>query len=703
MLALAMLIALASSAYRGETEQLGCWPRWLRPTPGNGWFALAFVAVCCAATVAIGRGWLVRFRVLHLSMMLAFLTVVLGLASYLPLAKVDGEMHWVMLVAWVLGLFMGALPVMPGQSADGPAELYSLGYQIAAFSGIATVTVAAVSVIWQLLRDQSDRLAAILDVDIDIVVGIDDEALELVRHLKSERDQLRTIPGWFKTTWRERMELRWRRRRSSVVLVHNSPDEPRLGEFRSAGCRVIARESIRDALQARLLVTHGRPAVRHFFAVQERPADNLALVCHVGSILAQASSDKPAAFVPRLVARVDDPREARAVRLAHLSECGYYMDALSADELLARDIVARIVRQERSMVLLLGDSALTVAILDEIVLRRAFAHECHRGFPIREAVLIDAHAKAQVDEWLQHCPPATCRPTPFTIRSFRGRDWDRACSRLLQDREDDGAGTAAAIVVTGTPSSQLSAQAMRISGAHEGALVFCPSDSTMGVEDPPLDVGTYLPGRLVVSYGSTLLANGEVPEDSWTVLARQNHAAFLVGKDPYPIATRREWGDAAWPEFVSEKFQGEGKVGSSTHLEARLPRFIRDDNLHQQRKVMQLVAEEHGGWLPVTASDHRAEMTDEQLSEHLLDSVAIRQIAKGEHERWCVNRLAAGWRFLPTSGGTGDKADMEWNRFTANLWDWDDEKTTDTDRDYDIEQVTAILKRLFLFGIAPKG
>lgn len=721
-----MLALLAHIGYRGESLDVSSWrvlswvPRWLLPTEDGALFALVFFAVCLSALRTTARGWwLARFRPLQVSVLLAVITAWLGFWSYLPTATTEKKpddpiTHWVMLGAWVLDLFMGVLPESPGKVTG---HFANLAFQIAVFSGLATVTSAAASIILHLLRRQSDRLRAVFDIDIDIVIGVDEQALDLARQLKKERDDLPAFPLWYRVGWWERLKFWCRNRRSSVVVLHNNPQDPRLGEFRALGCRVVVRDSWDDLTLNKLVFTLGRPALRRMFAVLERPADNRALSTRVASILSRTSGTRPGPFVPRIIALVRDPREARALRLDNLNTPGYYMDALSIDELLARDIVTRIAQAGRSTVVLLGDSALTLAILDEIVLRRAFSHECRSKknslvtdeFPISTAILVDPHAKAQVDEWVQHRPPAACRPTEFTPQADTQPDWDTACDTYLGVDPDgqERSGCDAAVVVTGTPTAQLTAQALRLSGRHEHTLVFCPDARTSGVEDLP--EGADIHGRWVISYGPSLLQNGQVPEDSWVVLARQNHDAFLADKEDRDRAARCEWADASVPEFDSRarnrSDRRESVVAVDDTSHGRLPRFFRDDNLGQQRQLMRMVASGelgHPGWVPVTSRDLRTQLEGASLTDALLHPKAVSLIAKAEHERWCRKRVDNGWTWAdPAHVLEADKAKrtQEWHRRSPNMWEWDN--GTEEDQEYDLQLIRDLLNRLFLYGIAP--
>lgn len=77
---------------------------------------------------------------------------------------------------------------------------------------------------------------------------------------------------------------------------------------------------------------------------------------------------------------------------------------------------------------------------------------------------------------------------------------------------------------------------------------------------------------------------GEAPEDSWVVLARQNHEAYVTDKLIDAAAVRASWGGASIPEVDNHcrhSRSGIPDAGAANQNE-RLPRFFRDDNLSQQ-------------------------------------------------------------------------------------------------------------------------
>ncbi len=109
--------------------------------------------------------------------------------------------------------------------------------------------------------------------------------------------------------------------------------------------------------------------------------------------------------VPRLIARLDDPNGARAWRLANLDVQGCFLDAITTDELLARQLVVLMRETGHNTVVLAGDTPLTISLLDELALTEAFDEELHGSDPAqparppRSVVVCGPRAAELVAEW----------------------------------------------------------------------------------------------------------------------------------------------------------------------------------------------------------------------------------------------------------------------------------------------------------------
>ena len=669
---------------------------WWYPAPGNSLFAVGFL-VFWALTL-----WSLRSALPHRGRRApswisatAVLTLLLGGVSYAPCTAGSSVMAY---LSWVLGLFGGQVEdTVIGPDAAICTGPYPLALQVARLLGLGTLFIGALTTLAALSARQSDRWRLRWAHDLDLVVGVTEATLALVRALVDERRRLPRRAEWFRATWPERLRS-LTPRGSGVAVLHPNADDPRLGEAREAGA-IIAIGDPADPVLLRdaLLSPRGHVGVRRLFAVGPSQQVNIEVVEAAQQVLAgrvAGGADWVASeVVPRLVAGFDDPREARDWRLAHLDTPGCFVDALTVDGRLARELVNRLAAERVGQLLLVGDSALTIAVLDEVALQRAFRHEraTAAGLPpdwsLDEIQVVAPTADRVLGEWLRHRAPGAVHPPGLRV-SAATDGWEVAADGLAPD-----AGPAAAIV-TGPPSPEVLAQAMRVARMHPRLLVFCPDVAAQGV------VAAGIAGHNPVRYGPTFLQAGGVPEDSWTVLARQQHETYRA-QDTSPLdgrAARRPWG------------QPTDAPGD------RLPEFFREDNLRQQRHVLQLVRDWDGPWVPVTSPD-----AADWLGRPGALAIAT-EIARREHERWCLLRERHGWRCPGTESPVGEtpgQRKLRWERMrlNSNLIDWETGQprggastrpkgeagaAAEALRRGNVEAVARIVCRLYALGLIPE-
>lgn len=693
-LALTGVLAWAAFTRPGWAVEIREGQPWWRPGPDNAWVALVFVLLWGLTVWGLGRDRPGIGTTPVLLVTLAGLTLILGGASYAPCA---GGASWLSPLLWVLNLFVGEV-----EGANlGPASVVCSGqvplaFQIARLSGWGTVFAGAGAALWSVSRQRVDRWWVRGARDIDVVVGLDLGGLALVRALVAERAVAPRVPDWYTLTRQDRSQL-VSRGRQGVVVIHANRDEPALGEARSLGARVLIGDPADPRTLRLALLAEGDRGVRvrRLFAVAASQRLNEDVVAAAQEVLRAAQPSDPvewlaSQWVPRLVARFDDPRQAHDWRLSQVDTAGCFTDAISSDELIARELVNRLAEAECRHLIVSGDTPLTVAILDEVGLQRAFRGELVRAAGDRPAptrtleidvTVAGEHAPRTVDEWTQHRSPGACYPDVLAVSADR-RDPEDVATNVV------GAELKTAIVLTGSAAPETMSQATRLSRTHPGVLVFYPAPVTDGVEPlRPTDRWSRFPVR----YGPTLLQRGGTPEDSWTVLARQQHECFRAGdtRPPDGRAARRPWGEPGEPPGQ------------------RLPDFFREDTLRQQRLVLHLVRRSGWHWIPVTVGGQEENLPAEKVA----------WIAEREHERWCLLRERQGWTLAPPDGAVSE-ALLERSRRNRYLLDWStgQPRAQETPqrlaaeeagrlaadlRDRDTRSVQDILARLRTWGIAP--
>lgn len=590
-----------------------------------------------------------------------------------PLARCLGDQEWPMLGVWLVNLFGGGVdPDVLGPSAALPQCQGALpvSFQTARLLGLSSVVLGALAGLGAVFREQVERAKVRWASDVDLVIGLNPQSLNLVRALVDERRAHTWEQGWYRPNILQRLGFQ-RRPLSGVVLVHPRGNDPLIGEARSAGALVYVDDPTSARVLGPIIRRWGnRTAVRSLFAVDESQQVNLTVIERAGAIIA-STLDRPATldpslwlaseWVPRLVARMEDPREARDWRLRHLNTPGCLTDALSSHQLLARsmaDAIAETRCHEENcsdgcggspcrQVVICGDSPLAIALLDELALQRTFRDELARvatggnqppaRLEVEHVTVAGAEAGRNVAEWLAHASPAARAEGAFSVSST-DESWDDVVLRVGAN------GIPIAVVIANRPTEEVLSIATRITRGHSHALVFAPGQGIDG-----LGQGVALPNESLVRYGPTVRQGNRPPEDSWTVLARQQHEYYRLSNGNVDVGrgSRRPW----YPDESGR----------------RAPEFVRDDNIRQLRLVLQNVPEVIGPWRTVRATDEPRPLRPTEITT----------LARLEHQRWSQMRRANGWTFEEFRG-SGDPADDERARAKAeerrrnrNLIEWD--------------------------------
>ena len=671
-LGLTVLIAVPAVTRPDWAIQPGVGGEWWQVGPNDDRF-LFFLALAWGLAMFFFAGARGRPRFLEREwvVLLAVLTVGLGAASYVPCR---GDASWASLILWTVHLLTGSMEAdVIGPAATGACvgDL-PLAFQAARLAGVSTVFLAAASLLISASLRGLDRWWTWWADDIDIVAGLNAESVPLVRALVAERAREHAARPWYHLTLPERIG-RLMPRRSGVVVLRGNLEDVLLSDVRGLGAHVYIADPAAKETWERLLLRWQRSIpLRRLFAVSSSQSRNVAVVEAARAAIdtgLQSMRRKPFNDVPRLIARLDDPNGARAWRLDNLDVQGCFLDAITTDELLARQLVDLIREIGHNTVVLAGDSPLTTSVLDELALTEAFDEDLHGRepgqppTPPRSVVVCQPRAGDLVEQWQANRSPALAGE-PFVV-SASEQDWDQFLSSN---------GGRMTVVVTEPFQPDTPSRARRLARLHPHSVIACRSPYTQGVDrtDP-------LPN--LVTFGPTLLQSGGVPEDSWTVLARHNHDFFTDPQSTRPAS--RPWGSPTDP------------------AEARLPDFLREDTLRQERLILQQVEREHFRWLPAEPG---------RVVQPLPDDV-VERITEAEHRRWCALRLANGWKWGPRSS---DRAEDDRNRRNPNLVDLAtgerlgvsphssaSEAEVAQIREKDRDTVLGVIGRLRLWGVIP--
>jgi hypothetical protein len=572
-------------------------PVWWRAglRPGNEVTPLVLVA---AWLVALLCYWWPR----RLQTQTVGLTIVVtmgaigGVLTTASLAPCRGVQSGGAVAGWVLDLYVGNPPSFPLGACHAPSLAYQLGGPVS-LAATLTGVLAVAAVLW---REPVGRLRARLVSDATVLTGLDTLTMPLLQQLARTR------------------------RRGSIVVIEPDSNHPLLEEARATGARVMIGDPAVPRVLQPVLAGRRGCALSYLYALREEVAENEAVLDAAAVVLRRYRPDPQRQ--PHLVARIDDPRHAGHWRGWHSGTSTlWFEDALSPHEATACALAGQIFATGARTLILCGDSTLALAILLELA-RRAWewqqltqaaaqpeaagASDRPLPLPLERVVLLDRRAEDLRREYLVTSPQSIVAALPEVIAD--PDPWQEALLPRL-DAMTPAEAAESAVVVTDTPAEGSMHEAGRVARLHPGIPVFVLTSDGAGRSEAIFD--------LLRPFQRTLVVDGEVPEDTWTRVARHWHECFRLSHPAAPgdprTLTRRPW--------------------------AELDDFIRQDNILQLRSVMTAVVSRGRRWVPARAVPRGSfiELSDRDLEE----------IARIEHSRWYHRRLKAGWT-APHSGGS---------------------------------------------------
>ena len=593
--------AWVSAADRHWLYQTQAWWRiWLRPGYVAG--PLAFAGLWLAALLCY---WYPRRLTPQVVGITTVVTMVLigGVLTTASLATCRQGQTPGAVAGWVLDLYVGNPPSFPLGACNLPLPLaYQVGGPVclgATFAGALTVA----TVLW---RQPLDRMRARLVRDATILTGLDSMTIPMLQRLAQT-----FRPG-------------------SIVVIEPDASHPLLDEARATGARVMVGQPSSPRVLLPVIAGRRGCALRRLYALRGDVAGNEAILAAAKTVLRRYPPDPDRQ--PHLVARIDDPRYADHWRGSHSGQSSrWFEDALSACESTASGLLDQVFRTQARQLLLCGDSTLALAILRELARRAWERHELaeaaaragadHQGpapLPLQHVLLLDRRAEDLHREYLATSPPSVVR----ALRDVRAepRSWLDGLLAML-DAMPAAAVAGTTVVVADGQGERGLHEAGRVARLHPGVPVFVPSAEGAGTTGATFD--------LLHPFQRALLVDGEVPEDTWTRVARHWHECYRLSHPPAAgnprTLTSRPWD--------------------------RLDEFIRQDNILQIRSIMAAVVTRGRRWVPARAV---APGSFIELSDRDLEAVA-----RAEHTRWYRRRRAAGWsagRQAASGQATGGQA-----------------------------------------------
>jgi hypothetical protein len=597
------------------------WRAWLRP--GDATVPVVLVALWLVALVCYWWPRRLQRQLVGLTIVVA-MVLIGGVLAACALAPCRGGQSGTAVAGWVLNLYAGNPPPYPNPPCTGQQPL---ALQLGGIVCLGATLVGFLAVAAALWHQPVDRLRARLVRDAVIVTGLD----------------AMTIPFL--------QELARTGRPASIVVIEPDAAHPLLDDARATGARVMIGQPALPRVLLPTIAGNRGCALRRLYALRDDVTENEAVLAAAKACLRRYRPDPERQ--PHLVARIDDPRHADHWRGAHIGISALWLeDALSAHESTASAVADQLALTGASQLLLCGDSTLALAILRELA-RRAWERQelaeaaaagrdtagrpaagrdaagrpaagrdgwlaAARDWaarhdlgpePVASVLLLDRRAEDLRREYLATSPPPIARALP-AIR-IEASPWQGSLLGMLDAMAPAAAGQTA--VVVADVSSECSIhEAGRVARLHPHTPVFVLTSDGAGTSGAIFDQ--------LRPYQRALLVGGEVPEDTWTRVARHWHECFRLRHPPAPggpaSPARRPW--------------------------AELEEFIRQDNILQVRSIMAAAAARGRLWVP-----GRAVLPGSYIE---LNEADLEQIARTEHTRWYRRRLAAGWTPAPRAG-----------------------------------------------------
>ncbi|MGH2928854.1 MAG: hypothetical protein ACRDL8_11685, partial [Solirubrobacteraceae bacterium] len=406
----------------------------------------------------------------------------------------------------------------------------------------------------------------------------------------------------------------------SVIVIEEDGDNVLLDEARLTGARVVIGDpAAAHILRPIISAWHGC-ALGHLYALSDKVAKNEAVIDQAARILGRYQPDTNRH--PHLVALIDDPRHADHWRGLRSGRSGvWFEDALSSAESTARSLVPQVLRARPRHLLICGDSTLTLAILVELAHRaweqselvaaaakgRAMAPglaaptDAPDPLALDRVALLDLRSHDIRREYLASAPAAVVASLPRVVA--HPVRWHDHLLRTL-DAMDNAQAAETAVIIAESPAGSGMHEAGRVARLHPDIPIFVLACSGGATGSAIFD--------LLHPFEPGLLIGGEVPEDTWTRVARHWHECYRLSH-PVPPGQPQASARVPWSE---------------------LDPFLRQDNILELRSILSAVAARGRQWVPVHLVPAGSVI---ELSEQDRTAIAI-----AEHTRWLRRRLAAG-------------------------------------------------------------
>jgi hypothetical protein len=526
---------------------------------------------------------------------LAATTIPMGLVAYWNCPSTANESAFWTPLTFAINLIVGSVQ---GCYVGPDAQPLPLALQLPRLTGPLLLVVAAFGIVASIFRSQTDRLLVRFSRSLVVLVGLTDDAMPLIRRLRTEREADTTL----------------------AILVTN-PGNLLIKSARGLGARVVVCDvDNREALRS-LLTARGRFKVRSLYVVAADVAENLRWAAQLRAV-ADSSKRSESDKAPRIVVRIDDPWQAEYWRRTNAyrttgsgSSVRWISDALSVYEVTAALILDRILDPRLSQpfgrLVIIGNSPLALAVCAELAQRE------------REGDALSAPPRPGIADLILYGPEADTLRQQHRLRQERfGNSADLGLISVAESKPTSANLRATlqhdqhpALILAADPTGSEPRLATYLAALNPTWTIFEWSPNTRGVAHEPIM-------ELLFPFGLTMEAPSSLPVDSWERAARVVHEQYRL------ITQQHQQLDAAMPSHQPWE---------------QLDPFLRETNIRQVTTALAAAESLGRSWGPVVSGvTPDGLVTSAEVSASELD-----RMAKIEHASWMRQLQSHGWRYGP--------------------------------------------------------
>jgi hypothetical protein len=512
-----VLVALLAVRARDATAPSG-WPRWLewygRPSSSVSiLLVLVVLAVTCALFIRSQGGHRTGTPVAIVAG-LALVCVVLGMASYWNCHDGAENPFFFTALMWTASLVKGAIGD-PQIGSVGCPHPTPVALDVARLAALGVLFITVLGVVSAIFRDRLDRIRVFMAGAVTVIVGMDDDAVSMVRAIASDK-----------------------RTYGTPIILTASPDRPCVQNSRKLGVRVVTVDFDREGTWTSLSLWD---KLRRLYLLSSDATMNLVRLDLIKKRidLDSRSTQGRQPHVP-LVVRIDDPWQAESWRAQQMgAEDRWAPDAVGKYEVTATRLLDRIIAGDKvSRIIVCGTSQLTLALCADLAQRWLEYEFCPTAAEPPTITLVAENAEEYRNDHEYHRGQLGLSSDHLVVEAIPHRPTTPFVKSLLNDEPGAVPRKSAIIVVDADPiagSSVDSSTASRLAALLPAVPIYA-WDPNAEAWDPTAqrtveETGEelFLVGRLRTFRLTMDLPEGQA-QDAWERAARLIHTEYLAAE-----------------------------------------------------------------------------------------------------------------------------------------------------------------------------